>query len=92
MLEAPPRQLAVPMPPDPSPAAKSPPLLLTAADVAGLLAVSLRTVRRLDITGRLPAPLTIGRAVRWRRAEIASWLAAGAPPRSRWSWPNGEPQ
>jgi len=78
-------------PPDP-PRAAAAPLLLTASDVAGLLAVSLRTVRRLDMTGRLPAPLLIGRAVRWRRAEITSWLAAGAPPRSRWSWPNGEPQ
>ena len=79
-------------PPDPPMAPKPASLLLTAADVAGLLAVSLRTVRRLDITGRLPAPLLIGRAVRWRRAEITSWLAAGAPPRARWSWPNGEPQ
>jgi len=91
MLEAP-HQPAVPMPTDPAIAPKPAPLLLTAADVAGLLSVSLRTVRRLDITGRLPAPLLIGRAVRWRRAEIASWLAAGAPPRSRWSWPNGDPQ
>jgi predicted DNA-binding transcriptional regulator AlpA len=30
-------------------------------------------------SGRMPAPIKIGGAVRWNRAEIESWVAAGCP-------------
>ncbi len=57
------------------------PLLLSAADLAKQLGVSVRTIRRLDLEGKLPAPVKIGRAVRWPRQAIVEWIAAGAPPR-----------
>lgn len=60
------------------------PLTLSPADLARELGVSTRTIRRLDLEGRLPAPLHIGRAVRWRRDDIVRWIAAGAPRRDEW--------
>jgi len=59
-------------------------VLLTAADVAGLLAITVRHVRALDASGRLPRPIRLGRAVRWRRDELLRWLDAGAPSRDKW--------
>jgi excisionase family DNA binding protein len=63
-----------------------PPMALSAADVARELGLSLRQVRRMDDAGRLPRPVRIGRLVRWRRAELEAWLAAGCPLRDEWSW------
>lgn len=61
--------------------------LINIRQLAGILGVSVRHVQRLLDTGRLPAPLYIGRCRRWRREEIDAWLAAGAPPAERWQWP-----
>jgi predicted DNA-binding transcriptional regulator AlpA len=52
--------------------------------LAALLDLSLRTVRRLDSSGKLPRPVRIGGAVRWRLNEIEAWLEAGCPDRQRW--------
>ncbi len=59
-------------------------LAVDAKRLAELLAVSLRTVRRLDSAGKLPRPVRIGGAVRWRLDEIAAWLASDCPDRNRW--------
>jgi predicted DNA-binding transcriptional regulator AlpA len=60
-------------------------LLCDAAGVAKMLQVSKRHVQALDSSGRLgPMGISLGRSRRWRVAEIRSWIAAGAPPRSRW--------
>ena len=55
------------------------PLLMTANDLAHMLAVSRLTIWRWRSAGRLPPPLRIGRVVRWKRSEIETWLAAGCP-------------
>ena len=60
-------------------------LCTDAAGVARMLNVSVRTVRRLDDGGRLPAALPLGRAKRWSIAEIEDWIAAGSPPRRQWT-------
>lgn len=60
-------------------------MLLTCETLAQRLGVSPRTVRRLDLAGRLPAPVRIGRAVRWREEEIDRWLESGAPERREWA-------
>jgi len=54
-------------------------LLLDAKDVARLLSVSVRTVWTLRDMGRLPAPVRIGRCVRWRRQDIEKWVERGCP-------------
>lgn len=60
--------------------------LLTAPEVARLLRLSDRTIRRLDSAGRLPRGLRIGGSKRWRRDELLAWIAAGCPRRNEWSW------
>ena len=60
--------------------------LLSAEDLARELGFSLRTIRRLDAAGKVPRPVKIGRAARWRRAEIRAWQDAGCPPRAEWVW------
>jgi excisionase family DNA binding protein len=55
------------------------PMLATAQDVAKLLKVSMRTLWRLRSAGRLPSPIKIGAAVRWRLEDLKTWIAAGCP-------------
>ena len=59
-------------------------LLLKAEELAGLLGVSRCTVWSWHSSGRIPLPVRIGGATRWRRAEIESWVEAGAPGREKW--------
>lgn len=60
------------------------PTLLSIADLATLLGVSSRHVERMDVSGRMPAPVRLGRSKRWRRTEIESWIVAGCPDRAAW--------
>ncbi|MBX9681854.1 MAG: helix-turn-helix domain-containing protein [Gemmataceae bacterium] len=55
------------------------PLLITADEVARLLNLSKRTLWRLLSAGKLPAPVRLGNAVRWRREEIRQWISQGCP-------------
>jgi excisionase family DNA binding protein len=59
-------------------------LLLNAREVAQLLNVSRSTIYALHSAGRIPLPVRLGRAVRWRADELREWVAAGCPPRNRW--------
>ena len=51
--------------------------LMTAKDVAGLLNVDIRTLRRLRHLGDVPKPITVGRVLRWRRRDVDRWLEDG---------------
>lgn len=53
--------------------------LLDVSEVASLLHCSKRHVYRLSDAGRMPAPVRLGALVRWRRAEVLDWIAAGCP-------------
>jgi predicted DNA-binding transcriptional regulator AlpA len=53
------------------------PLLITASKLAALLEVSTRTLWRLRSAGRLPEPVRLGGAVRWRRDDILKWITDG---------------
>jgi predicted DNA-binding transcriptional regulator AlpA len=53
------------------------PLLITARKLAQLLEISPRTLWRLKSAGRLPAPVRLGGAVRWRLDEVRAWIAGG---------------
>ena len=59
-------------------------LAIDAVQLGRLLGLSMRTIRRLDSSGRIPRPVRIGGAVRWRASEIAEWLSAGCPDRQAW--------
>lgn len=62
------------------------PSLLPAAEVAKFLAISVRTLWRLDSAGQLPLSVTIGNSKRWRRDELSAWVNCGCPPRAQWQW------
>jgi predicted DNA-binding transcriptional regulator AlpA len=53
--------------------------LLTAAESADMAGVAKRSWWRYVSSGRAPAPVRLGGAVRWRRSELAEWIAAGCP-------------
>ena len=53
------------------------PSLITAAEFAGMLQVSVRTLWRLRSAGQVPAPVRLGGAVRWRFDEVKKWIADG---------------
>lgn len=62
----------------------SPVRLIDAAEVARRLKVSVRTVRVMQVSGRMPAPIRIGRRVRWRADVVDAWIAAGCPDYRIW--------
>ncbi len=57
---------------------------LSAKKAAALLGISQRHLWSLNSRGRLPAPVRLGRSVRWNRAELVEWLEAGCPSRHHW--------
>jgi excisionase family DNA binding protein len=62
-----------------SPAEAPAPALLDVKAVAALLGCSPRHVYRLSDSGRMPAPHKLGALVRWNRAGLEDWIAAGCP-------------
>lgn len=57
--------------------------LLTVPDVAEICGIAPETVRRLTDRGAMPAPVRLGRAVRYRLDEIHEWIDAGCPDLSK---------
>ena len=53
--------------------------LMTVNDVSRTLRCSARQVYRLADAGKLPRPVKLGALVRWSRAVIMAWIAAGCP-------------
>ena len=51
--------------------------LLSAQGLAEYLGVNVRTLRRWRHEGRIPDPISIGRAQRWRRTDVDRWLEGG---------------
>ena len=49
-------------------------VLLTEVEVADLLRVSQRTVRRWRNEGTGPPALRVGRRIRYRRSAVEAWL------------------
>ena len=60
------------------------PRLVDRVQLAGVLGISPRHVARLHASRLLPAPIRLGRSVRWSLGEIAQWLQAGAPDQATW--------
>lgn len=60
------------------------PMLLPVQAAAMLLGMSAKALRRADQAGKVPAPVRVGRNVRWRKAELVAWVNAGCPDRETW--------
>ena len=56
-----------------------PAMLIDVETVAHLVGVSNRHVYRLANSGRMPSPLRLGGAVRWRRKDVDQWINDGCP-------------
>lgn len=50
--------------------------LLNVSEMAVLLHMDERAIYRLRASGALPTPLKIGRKLRWRRRDVAQWMAS----------------
>ncbi len=55
--------------------------LLSAKALAKMLSLSVRSIWRLRASGKLPEPVQIGGAVRWRQQDIERWEVMGCPKR-----------
>jgi len=64
--------------------ARDAPWLITVSELAEKLQLSERSIHGKRASGELPAPIRLGRSVRWRADEIRAWLEAGAPPQEKW--------
>lgn len=60
------------------------PELLRDTEAAELCGLSRSGWHKANSAGRVPLPVRIGRATRWRRTELLDWIAAGTPRRDRW--------
>ena len=50
--------------------------LLTQREAAAILAISVRTLERLRVSGGGPRYIKISHSVRYRDADLESWVAA----------------
>lgn len=55
------------------------PAMLDVEQLADMLGVSTRHVRRLVDAGKAPQPVRLGRACRWPRHNVEAWIADGCP-------------
>jgi predicted DNA-binding transcriptional regulator AlpA len=55
--------------------------LLSAKTLARMLSLSVRSVWRLRAGQKLPEPVRVGGAIRWRQTDIERWAAMGCPGR-----------
>ena len=71
-----------------APPEEGPSLLLTIDEVAMLVRMSTRNIQRWKSAGWFPKEVNIGGSVRWRRADIVAWVAAGCPKLENGLWPS----
>ena len=48
--------------------------LIGRAEVAGILGVSIPTIDKLTVSGKIPPPIKIGRSVRWHPEQIIDFI------------------
>jgi excisionase family DNA binding protein len=54
--------------------------LLTVDQLAAILQLDRRTIERWTSAGKIPGLVKLsGRAIRFRRADVEKWIAAGCP-------------
>lgn len=60
------------------------PELLRDTQAAAMLGISRSKIWELNSSGKLPRPVKLGHAVRWRRRELQNWIDADCPSRQQW--------
>jgi predicted DNA-binding transcriptional regulator AlpA len=66
--------------------------LLVSAEMAALCSVSEASWWRLLASGKTPAPVKLQGRTLWDRAELATWVPSGCPPRKEWEARRGTGQ
>jgi len=56
----------------------------TVKDVAARLGVSDRAIWKWNAVEKLPAPIRLGRSVRWDLDDLERWIDASCPARREW--------
>lgn len=60
-------------------------ILLSAAEVADVLGISVRHFYSLESSGRVgPLPIRLGRTVRWSADQVRRWAEQNCPGRETW--------
>ncbi|WP_237225485.1 helix-turn-helix transcriptional regulator [Rubinisphaera sp. JC750] len=65
-------------------------LLVNSRELAEMLDLSERTIHSMWKKKEMPAPIRIGRAVRWVKEEMQAWVNHHCPPASEWNWPTSQ--
>lgn len=59
--------------------------LITTKQAAALISLGVSTFQRHRAAGKIgPAPIKLGKATRWDRAEFEKWIDAGCPDQKAW--------
>jgi excisionase family DNA binding protein len=62
-----------------------PPLLIPDTEAARMAGISRSTLHALRAAGKWgPRAIRLGRALRFSRQEVESWIAGGCPPSADW--------
>lgn len=59
-------------------------VLLKSPEVAKMLGISEQHLFRLNAAKKIPAPIKLGKSIRWRKAELINWISSGAPDLKQW--------
>lgn len=65
-------------------------MLLTYRQTAEFLGISVNHLIRLNNAGRIPAPIRMGKSIRFSQQELQDWIAAGGPSRNQWQRMRGQ--
>jgi predicted DNA-binding transcriptional regulator AlpA len=65
-------------------------MLMNDKKTAEELGISRRKLWTMNSMGQLPAPIRLGRSVRWRTDDITEWVRLGCPSREVFEATKGE--
>jgi hypothetical protein len=70
---------------DPASAGQSAPLLIDIDELSRLTSLSIRTLRRMDISREIPGRVAVRRCVRFQSEVVRAWVRAGLPGPEHWA-------
>ncbi len=65
-------------------------MLLTYRQAAEFLGISVNHLIRLNHAEKIPAPIRMGKSIRFNQQELQNWINAGGPSRNQWQRMKGQ--
>ncbi len=65
-------------------------MLLNYRQTAEFLGISVNHLIRLNNAEKIPAPIRMGKSIRFNQQELQNWINAGGPSRNQWQRMKGE--